>query len=169
MAALVRLVVQVEDYTLDPLGSGGSGADIDRKQDLLNVSALRTLKPLRAETITFSIYWSMLEVGIGLIASCIPSVHVFATTSSIRVVVTRLRKSLSFRSSSLRSPSRSFHRSHSASFYLITDDEKNRGITGRSPRDCEVPASDLEMMPQYPPRTFRPAGVPYGYNKQDHV
>ncbi|CAD6589828.1 MAG: hypothetical protein ASARMPREDX12_004046 [Alectoria sarmentosa] len=50
------------------------------------------------EVLTTLLYWSMIEAGLSLIASCLPSIHVIFASSSLPSIIARVRSAISLHS-----------------------------------------------------------------------
>ena len=49
-------------------------------------------------TLTILLYWSMIESGLAVIAACLPTLHKFVSTSSIKLTLSRARSFVTFSS-----------------------------------------------------------------------
>ena len=147
VAAPIRFVVQIEDYTQDPLGVGNpvKGADIDREciKKLLSSMRFPTETNVRIEIVTITLYWSLIQAGIALIASCLPTIHSLVSLESVRSLVKRVKRSLH---DSLGTPRlwKSTRGSGHTSFAMITTDEDLSKPS--RPRVPHASTSDLEML-----------------------
>ncbi|MCJ1331557.1 hypothetical protein MMC10_008248 [Thelotrema lepadinum] len=142
IAAIIRFVVNIEDVVQDPLEDGTpiEGADID---------------------LTLSLYWSLIQAGIALIASCLPIIHNLEFRVLIKALVKRIRRPTydslhsSFRPWNRSKPTReggtpSFTRLVTNEYLPKSDRSKNTSL----------PISNLEMTRRGPPTLPTPAKEP---------
>lgn len=71
--------------------------DLNRTKNFL--LAIVTELNQRIEALTLGMYWSTLEVGLAIIAACLPSLSALMTTNSIQSAIRSMRSVLSLHSS----------------------------------------------------------------------
>lgn len=118
----MRPIHKAMEFSLRTLISIVSGIDLHFVSRLGRSSLTNPI-----ETETQSLYWSMIETGIAVIAACLPIIHSLFPPNAFKSLARGVRTSLSYPASLVRTSKGSQSGGTERPFMKLTTDERHRG------------------------------------------